>query len=114
MATTARRRASDWVFTHGAYLDAVAVISAPALSLQGSDELRAVVREVLRCTDEWAGVIPVAMAYDIHDPVFLRLLLTVAERANAEWPAPAGYGGWGAVLAELVRQADKAREGSAV
>jgi len=105
---TAPKRWSDWLFRHGAYLDAVAAISAPVMALRGSDELRHIARAVVETTDEWAGVIPAPHPFDVRRPVFARLVEEAAKRADAEWPSPDGFADWASAFAELVRQADMA------
>jgi hypothetical protein len=111
MATA--KKARSWLASFTGYLSVVMVIADQVSAGRGSDELRQVAREAVRVTDEWANLAPSASALDPHNEVFLTLMLEAAKRANLEWPQPTGYAGWGAVFAELVRQADKAREGQA-
>jgi|GEM_PF-6787851 len=106
---TARKRVADWLGHFTSYLDVVMVVSDPVTAGTGSDELRQVAREVVRVTDDWAGMgLATRKPFDIHHPTFAHLLEEAAKRAQAEWPAPDGYPGWAAVFAELLRQADMA------
>jgi hypothetical protein len=104
---TARKGVADWLGRFTSYLDVVMVVSDPVTAGKGSDELRQVAREVVRVTDDWAGMgLAMRKPFDIHHPTFAHLLEELAQRADLEWPRPAGYANWGSVFAELVRQAD--------
>jgi hypothetical protein len=106
---TAPKRVADWLGRFTRYLDVVMVVSDPVTAGRGSDELRQVAREVVRVTDDWAGMgLATRKPFDIHHPTFAHLLQELAQRADLEWPRPAGYADWAAVFDELLRQADMA------